>query len=817
MKPIVKSIALIICCLLPELAAACGPSLYPDEARFALFRNGINGQEGFEPFYYSEFFLNSNAPDPTGKDYKRNCEEWQKITGTGVSFEDIYSIQYTCAPDSFLSAYEQKNWSSFKGNSFTQWLLKKKNKAYLDYFILAKQMEAGQFYRGDPWTASLLDTNTISLEKLARIALERCGKTKNNFLKTRYAFQAIKTVYYVNEPDDLAAYLEAFETYIEPRETVVKGWGYYFYGLLQKDNFKRNVCLLRAFDLSEEKKVAAFNKIASAFLEELIQKEKDPYLKEIALAMEGIYTAGRAGDIISALYQLNPGSKYLPLLLSREINKVEDWIWSYTFLGFSNLGIDYEGKVTFSYWNKGYTEDEDRHKVLVMANRKNDLEYVDRLCTLMAKMAGSRFSDNDFLKLAQAHLYNIRGNYTAAARAVAGLKLPESSVYYKQWLIESIIICTNTEDIRTPDVQSRLLQWLKDFDQQTATANPEVEFPVAENDDDLSELFLVLSKKFQEKGLINIAGLLYNKSHHQRNIYDGWTNDWSDIYPAEQKKPHSVSPKMNYKQIAFWDRYASPQELEVLIAFKTKKDKTAFEVYISPEQWPDEQVYKDLIGTKYMRMERYHDALRVFQSMDQEFWNDNYYYADYLPFTGIADLRTYAPWDKSKVKQYKETSKTAIAADLVAIIDHINKPGLSKEQKAAYYVQLGNCKLNMTKNGLFWMMLSYGNFGQENRDNTGNYYTYTFYPNTIAYGANYYGAQSAMDAYDKALKLSKNKEQQASIYLYKELALVLSDHGFDNNYDEKRTRTENVAMLRKYFAHTKAYEAALSYCADIDL
>ncbi len=817
MKLIVKSIVLLICCLLPELAGACGPSLYPNEARFALFRNGINGQEGFEPFFYSEYFLNSNAPDPTGKDYKRNCLEWQQITGTSVSFNDIYSIQYTCAPDSFLVAYEQKNWSAFKGNSFTNWLLKKKNKAYLAYFILAKQMEATQFYRADPWTASLLDTNRISLKKLAQTALDRCATTKNKFLKARYAFQAIKTVYYVTEPEQLAAYLKAFETYIEPGQSVIKGWGYYFYGLLQQDQFKRNVCLLRAFDLSEEKKVAAFNKIDPDSLAAIIQKEKDPYLKEIALAMEGIYTTGRAGDIILALYQVNPDSKYLPLLLSREINKIEDWIWSYTFLGFSSLGINYEGKPTFSYWNKGYTEDVAQQKLLIAANRKKDLEYVDGLCALMDKMAEAAFSDKDFLKLAQAHLYNIRGNYQYAANVLKKASVDKNSVYYKQWLIESIIICTNTEDISAPDVQARLLQWLQAFNTAPSPNESDNESTLAEDDDDLSELYLVLSKKFQDKGDINTAGLLYSKSHHTRNIYDGWETSWDDAYPPQQKKPHSVTPKMNYKQIAFWDRYSSPQDLEALIAFKSRKHKTAFEQYISPAQWPDDQVYKDLIGTKYMRMERYHDALKVFQSMDQEFWNDNYHYANYLPFTGIADLRTYAPWETIRSKYYKKTCKTDIVADIVAIVDQLNKPGLSNEQKAACYIKLGNCKLNMTKNGLFWMMLSYGNFGQENRENSGNFYTYTFYPNTIAYGDNYYGAKSAMTAYNKALKLSKNEEQQAAAYLYKELALVLSDHGFDNKYDEERTRMENLTMLRKYFAHTKAYEAARSYCADIDL
>lgn len=817
MRLIAKSLVLLICCILPELVWACGPSLYPNEARFALFRNGINGQEGFEPFFYSEYFLNSNAPDPTGKDYKRNCLEWQQITGAGISLNDIYSIQYTCAPDSFLSAYEQKNWSTFKENSFTNWLLKKKNKAYLDYFVLAKQMEAAQFYRGDPWTASLLDTNSIALDKLAQTALDRTYQTKNTFLKTRYAFQAIKTVYYVKEPRNLSAYLKAFETYIEPGQSVVKGWGYYFYGLLQQDQLKRNVCLLRAFDLSEEKKVAAFNKIESDFLTEIIQKEKDPYLKEVALAMQGIYTTGRAGAIIVALHQVNPESKYLPLLLSREINKVEDWIWSYTFLGFSSLGINYEGIPTFSYWNKGYTEDETQQKVLIAANREKDLEYADELCTLMAKMAEAQFPDKDFLKLAQAHLYNIRGNYTTAAQAVAGLSIPETSVYYKQWLIESIIICANTENISAPDVQARLLQWLRAFDAAPSPDAGDNEGTLAENEDDLSELYLVLSKKFQDKGDINMAGLLYNKSHHTRNIYDGWETSWDDAYPPQQKKPHSVTPKMNYKQIAFWDRYGSPRDLEALIAFKNRKHKTAFEQYISPAQWPDDQVYKDLMGTKYMRMERYHEALKVFQSMDQEFWNDNYHYADYLPFTGISDLRTYAPWETTRSKYYKKTCKTDIVADIVAIIDKINNPGLSREQKAAYYIQLGNCKLNMTKNGLFWMMLSYGNFGQENRENSGNFYTYTFYPNTIAYGDNYYGAKSAMAAYDKALKLSKNKELQAAAYLYNELALVLSDQKPDYDYDEKRPATQNVKMLRKYFANTKAYEAAASYCADIDL
>ena len=817
MKHLSKSLCLILFCFIPGLLWACGPSIYPDEARFALFRNGINGQEGFEPFYYSEYFLNSNAPDPQGRDYERNCREWQAITGKGVQLEDLYSIQYTCAPDSFLRAYESRNWAAFRGNSFVQWLSKKKNRAYLDYFVLAKQMESEQFHHGDPWTANLLDTNTISLQALAKTALERSHKTKNDFLKTRYAFQAIKSVYYVPTTDDFSPYLKAFETYIEPRETIVKGWGYYFYGLLQKDQYKRNLCLLRAFDLSEEKQLAAFNKIESDFLEELIQKEKDPYLKEIALAMQGIYTMGRAEDIIRALFTVNPGSKYLPLLLSREINKIEDWVWSYTFLGFSNLAMDDQGTPSFSYWNKGYTEDEPAMKDMMSTNRKNDLAYADGLCRLMEQMSGTAFIDRDFLKLAQAHLYNVKGNYTTAARLMTGVVIPESSVYFKQWLIESIIIYTHTEDVREDKVQAKLLQLLQAFDKAPEPLNLKKEEPIAENEDDLSELFLVISQQFMDRGAINMAGLIYNKSNHLRNVYDGWESTWDDVFKSKEKSPHTVSPKMNYKQIAFWDRHSSTEDLKELIQFKDKKHKTPFEQYFSPESWPDDQVYKDLIGTKFMRMERYHDALKVFQSMDQEFWNDNYFFSEYLPYTGISDLVTYAPWEQSKTKQYKSTSKTDIVADIVAITDKLNAPGISNEQRAEYYKKLGNCKLNMTKNGLFWMMLSYGNFGQENRGNPGNFHTYSFYPNTIAYGDNYYGAKSAQAAYDKALKLTKNKEQLAALYLYKELALVLSDYAFSNNYDEKRTRTQNVTMLRKYYAHTKAYEAAASYCADIDL
>ena len=223
---------------------------------------------------------------------------------------------------------------------------------------------------------------------------------------------------------------------------------------------------------------------------------------------------------------------------------------------------------------------------------------------------------------------------------------------------------------------------------------------------------------------------------------------------------------------------------------------------IVPNNWADDDMYLDLIGTKYMRKENYHEALAVFQKMNPNFWEKNYAYADYLPTFNICDLTSYAPWEERTFTPYKTVSKALIVKDIVAIVDKINNKSTSTELKAYQYYLLGCAKENMTYNGHFWMMISYGNFINETINEKGNYHTYSFYPNSLVYGDKYYKGSSAKAAFQQAIRLGKNKELIAKAQLGIKLVHRLA-HG--------QSPADDIILNE----NTRAYQLARVSCPDI--
>ncbi|RZK36666.1 MAG: hypothetical protein EOO61_10035 [Hymenobacter sp.] len=245
--------------LLSGTALACGPSLYYDESRFALFRPGIDGQSGLEPFYYSERFLNSNAPDPAGLDYLRNCREWQALTGAQVTIPDIYEVQYKTHPDDFAFGLETGDWKGLEDNSFINWLKRPANKEAMAYMALAKQSEHAQFYGDDPWANSDNGGKNFGLmQEVMEKAAARYGGASSAFLRERYAFQHIKTLYYLDPDADSIAHI--FNRHLARSKSVVKGWAELYYGMSLSGNARTHM-LLQSFHHSEEKKVFCYNQL----------------------------------------------------------------------------------------------------------------------------------------------------------------------------------------------------------------------------------------------------------------------------------------------------------------------------------------------------------------------------------------------------------------------------------------------------------------------------------------------------------------------------------------------------------------------------
>lgn len=803
---------------------SCGPSLYPDEATMNLFRFPYDETRRLEPFYYSENFLNSYIPDPEGLDYQRNCEEWRKYTGNTVRTEDIYELQYKTDPDQFIRAYEKKQWKNFPDNQFVKWLILSANREALEYFYEAKKIENTQYARmEDSWDfAPDKKSNAIDklIEKQAIFCLQKAESSKDTFLQQRYAFQAIKQAYYAGNRRDkknAESYYDLYEKYLSLTNSVVKGWGVFFCGLMEPVNSEAYIQkLLLAFDLSEEKKVVVFRHLYN--IRAKVEKfgEQHPEYKEVALAFKGAQTFGKNLDNMQEIYQTNPGSKYLPFLIGREINKLENWIWSYQYLKFDNLNND----LTFpTYdWDNYYSRERE-YPDPYLINSAKDLEYLRSFQQFLSKIEREHHNNTTFIKIAEVHLFNLNNEFSQSQKLLSSIHIEQNSPYYRQYLIEKILVTAKTDDILNEEVKARLAKDLLYFvTEKKDTSKEEKEYWELhdEEKDDLGELKVFLSKCYQDKKDLLTAGLLIQGAHIPINDYgyqqwDGYYDSgkvpfWNEVtkeYDYIDARSLNINLQNNYNAIAFFDKYGSIADIEDLIAFKHKKNKTAFEKILEPEGWASDDMFLDLIGTKYMRDKDYEKAYTAFLKVDDDFWNKQYEFRHYLPKNSIISLGTYAPWDTDTVKKYRNVSKKEILEDILSVTRALDKNPQDKEQRAELLQKLGNIQLNLTYNGRFWMMISYGNYLHEMYEVKDHIYEYSFYPNNIKYGAAYYRAVDALKTYQEALKLTKNKELKARLELNAVLCHQL------NVWNKKKD-----FKIPENLKNTRAFEIASTTCPD---
>jgi len=790
--------------LIAHLAHACGPSLYLNEGRFSLFSSGLDGFDGLEPFYYSESFINSYNPDPAGKDYQRNCEEWRKYCGNKASIEDIYLMQYKTNPTTFLNDIAVDDWSHYEHNTYIQWLRLSNHKEALGYFILSKKIESTQFGDSDPWR----EGGNLQYDKMCDYtdsAKALCLKTKDKFLRERYAFQALKMEYYCHRTGEVLegeiSALDLYKEYLSHSKSVVAGWAALFYGLRHADENIRTLYLLKAFDLSEEKKVFCYLYISPANMDHLLLVNKDKKVKELVYVLKAMRIYGRAFDQIKTLYNVNPGSKYLPMLISREINKMEDWIWSTDMLNFSTLGTDDDGKVSRAPSNREGVYEMDKY---VCANRISDVKYLKEVRNFLSQI---KIKHNEsFRHLAIAHLYNMTKDYTDALLCLNKMPVFKNKRLETQRLIEWTIASAYTHNVRERSFQNRLAKNLdklyvlnSSFAKRDSNANYyyyEGDYGTDEDklerEDDFGELLLMLSNRFKEQGDIMMAGLLYNKANVLHNIYDG-------------DRATSVS----YGTIAYFDRNATVSTIDSLLRFMHKANKTRFERFAVARITAADDFYKDLKGTILMRKQKFHEALKVFMDIDTAFWQDNQNFVDYLPKSSITSLGTLSPWVTEVPAKYAYCSKALIVKDIVRIEDSLKIATLSNDHKAMLHYRLGNCLYNISYNGKAWMMESYGKTAREEISDKGDYAYYSFYPNNLRYGRNYYGCEAAKKEYQLSFELSSDREMK----VWALLNLRLCEHS--SFYTDDKEISPYLIKLNKSFEDSRTYQMALSVCPDI--
>ncbi len=718
---------------------SCG--WYEDEEsyRISAFRAEIAELLGYRPFYYTPKILNGFLPAYNNTDRYKNITEWQQLLNGKCRAEDAFTLLYEVEPDMFLLAYENKSLNNvFEGNTFVQLLLKPGNKELLDYFAFAKRNEFNNQYVGDPWSEKYdYQIGTISHE-LIQVAVSKLLNIKNKNLRERYAYHLVRLY---RQTDQNEKCIKTFDIYFKNSKSasILKTWS-----LLHKaealnalgKKVEANYLFSKIFNQGEEKRVRAYRFFDKDLLKESLKLAKNK--EEVAgiWAIMAIKNPGPAFKEIKLVVENAPHHPTVPLLIMREINKLEDWIFTPEL---TNHSPSLYSEDNFNEWNDDYEK-------IKQKNRTKDLNYLRELNNWLRIDYTSFDSQiSDFIKLAIAHLHLIARENKSALSLFSSISENAPKAIHVQKNIELALFYAYENKLTNNEVQIKLAKTLSELENLTKT-NYAYGKP-------LYSLATIISKAFVKENNVPFAGLLKLKAEKYKNQYEDFGHDYWSI--------EDWYDKSYYWKIAFFDRYATPEDIHKLIKLIEKKSKSAFEQYLCNQNLPTKNALLDLKGTIALRSGDLKIANEAFSAIPLNYWEKNYEFSSYL------NENPFIPKPINTDTVSFKFNKALIVKELI----QLEKEAINEPSKAvANYIKIGHFFYNASYWGNSWMMLSY--IWTSNPNGYSFSFQYDVLFNKFLKTADnlensFYKCSIALKYYNKALLLAKNKEQLAMLYFMK--------------------------------------------------
>jgi hypothetical protein len=702
-------------------AQACGWSESAEITRLALFRAERNDFLKLRFLAYSsDTYATPNVFSV--KDQKQNCLEWQKKLGTDINPDDVYTILYETDSEVFQSGYQSKSLATvFAKNTFIEKLLLHKNKKFLEYLIFAKKLEYNNM-GGSKWeTWNSLNYGYDSENKFI-VALGDYDKklisTKDVFLKQRYAFLLLRMSYYEGNRQEV---VRLYETYFTTKpNTILTPWALYFRALSSDNQALQNYYLSQVFVSCDEKTNAVMQHYDRTMTAQTLSYAQNDTEKGNILTLECMRNPSPQLEVLKQIYAYNPDSVYFSFLVGREVNKLEDWIFTPKYTG-STPSVVFENEDWYSDYEKAKAE-----------NYVKDINYLKELRTFLIGISDkTQGEQKDYLYSAIAQLCFIDDEIELGKKYVNLISKEANSTITLQSKIQLALVALKENDIQS-DVTKQLL-----FDCFNSIEN------AVDQDHSLFKtmysFYRIVAKEFSKQGDEATAGLLFLKSNTKKSNIKEYDDEGWGYYPYY------------YNYLGYFDRFATVKDMDNLMALIVKKNKTPFEEYICRGTInTDVNVYKDLKGTIAFRDTDLELAYKTFAEMPKDFWIQHYEYKNYL------NENPFFPKILTSTKERKFDyvfNKTEFLKTLLE---------LKKKNTAESNLKLAHAFFNVSVWGNSWMMTSYSQSGYSGD----GYSDYVFGGNRSEREAkyqngNYYNCNLAKSYYQKVLFLSKNKEEKA--------------------------------------------------------
>ena len=644
---------------------SCGYYPYGDDIRYSLFEPALFNFRQYNVFNYNAALLGYNYNSSTT--FESNVYDWYDYTNMHVSLESI---------DEFLNAASLTDINPDSKNEFIRYLYRINDIKSLNYLKIAKRCEsANRFISENVWELQKYSEIKISNNTIndLNICLE---KEDIIYFKRKYAFQAIRMYYYSNELKQIKSLFEKY--FLNKQKDYLYYWALYFYCFTNPKN--KDIYVAEVFKNSAEKSYAAYYYFNDNFNKmEALKRARSPKEKASVYIFMSIQKVDKNISNLRKIYTYQANSVLLDQLLVREINKIEDWIYTPYY--------------TYFLPSVYYKKNRDHSTTIsTLRNRsEHDRLYAKELLAFIDSISINKTNNPDVWISAKIQLQLLSRNYEICLNEINKFEKQHSSNIPLNDQIEklkALCIISNQKKgkaIIPKSIESTILKFKDDY-----------------------KFIFALGRELEYRGnLSDGIALLSFIENKDKVFYLEYFYGFEGVQWQGNRLLNSRNLPYFTKYFDYIDFVYSAKELEQILDKLNTNITSDFKKAIFNKLINDKNYLLDLLGTKYLRENNLQKSLTVFRTIDQKYWDDNYngwekdiyseYTFDQNPFYSFKYTKDFIYHvDKFIV------NKKSVIEHLVQYINFIEDPKVIAREVYAFLV--ANCYYNFGQNGNSWMM-----------------------------------------------------------------------------------------------------------------
>ncbi|MFK7907280.1 MAG: hypothetical protein AB8B69_19235 [Chitinophagales bacterium] len=810
---------------------ACGPMEDPYENRVSFFNSDILNDTTYRVAYWDTERYNQDSWGQTLVErHSYNVGDWYKYFEETPNKEDIAAVIYESDTLLLQELYRQIAYGKpykmtdekWKNNELLKYLYTKKDIDAINYLVIAKRCEP--FVTYDPWSET--EQNPDETQKLIDYILIKHQNCRTDFIKLRYAYQAVRLALYTGR------YQEAIDIYTKKAariiglsqqgqgligESVIRYWLMALRAGAHKrlgDNARAMYGFARVFVESQDKKQLAIQNFEYTNEEDWNQTlkvaDRMPGAAAILWMMRGLENTDFDLQTLQKMYADQPSSELMELMVVREINKIEELLLSPNMT--LPISID-DGMAN--------TEKTSVSTKVKFANA-SILDSIQSFFRNIWQTILSWFSSE-----------NVETEIFALNPQV------ENPAYVREFkaFVDTARLSSSLNSPTLWDTASAYLSYLlQDYDESNKILNQLVNMQVTAKVQQQAMLIyslnnLAINKKM-DAGLENsFYEALKNmpkpkQAYENFNVYSRSMMHIAQHYLLQGDVPKAILCFNSAKDLdatrILADFHATQSDLQRLRQLVISPNKTAFELHLFEDGFFTEDLILDLMGTKLMREQKFEDALKKYKQISPEYWQAS---EDEKTWSGLEYNNIACDFENNSLSQVPITERCNKMEFAKKVVDLLQA---AKENPAESYFKLGNgfsntpfwgYTGNLWQGDLIWTLREYqqpvsGEYGVGTYPFNIPSLTDTLQGSINHFTANYGTRNNSVNYYQSVLdKVSKDQSELGAKAAY--LALFCQKNPLASIQNGNQTDSTYAKTLVRQYGDTDFFGEIIEECPDL--